>query len=600
MATIDAVFFRTTCAKPDVFNRAYVRCHQNQGLKVIRCFPHCDPSCCQHTYYRGCGTSVSVRVLSPLEATTTVAYARFQTASAPMFAAGDTVQRAELEADLRSRANLTGTWLKGAPEIMDDNQLCFHFNEKRSEGWHYDWHGGSSTKKRSELHHLVVYLFRIDEAGALVVLRVLTSPPFTLSSYRRAKSQTKTNGPALAVRGRATAPPPPFSSTPLPVELVVLPQSSTQESALRLLRLFTFCDAITIDVLADGWEVTEASIVSQLHERIHGHLRGPSPPIVPLVGVRAPLHPPPSALVTVALHVIAWWFHPSTLSWVEAFCARHHAAVVDNVALHEVYNKAVDTLAATIDSLLSNLDESLASLAEQLPPAPSTSSHAVGYTTLVKVMRESYMTQGFQAPRLTSHGYNGVWVWHEATPDVRRWAPAAPPRLVDVHKVLSMVYGLGLCVDDRGLHVRSHVTLWPAVWTRFELDQRPRVFQAFPNGESTLLDETSTLHGDYVAWSSRTAATSTDEDDDELHLHLYSWPGTASASAYCYIIRLDLRLHSPDRLDVCVVVDVVPAPSIDFFGSTADVRIECLERMPRSRVLLHANVVYIRHRVDDA
>ncbi|KDO30464.1 hypothetical protein SPRG_04366 [Saprolegnia parasitica CBS 223.65] len=32
-------FFRQACTRPRVFNESYVRCHQNQGLKLVRYTP---------------------------------------------------------------------------------------------------------------------------------------------------------------------------------------------------------------------------------------------------------------------------------------------------------------------------------------------------------------------------------------------------------------------------------------------------------------------------------------------------------------------------------------------------------------------------------
>ncbi|OQR89521.1 hypothetical protein ACHHYP_06240 [Achlya hypogyna] len=551
-------------------------------IKGSSCFPHCDPHCCQHTFYRGCGTSVSIRIVGPMDVGTTVAYARFQSATAEPFAVHDIVATAMFESDLRSRTNLTGTWLAGHREMLDGH-VCFTFNDKRSEGWHYDWHGGSSTKKRTELHHLVVYLFQARGANQLVVLGRVASPPFTLSSYRRAKAVKKDKqAPLVRVASRAT----PSDSH---VELVVLAQSSTQETATRLLQLYEFCRSITMDLVE--WEAAEASLVCALHERYTGRTRRRPSPLLPARGTPC-AEPPPVSLITVGLHVISWWFMPSTLAWVHAFCRRHHGAVLDNIAFHEVYNKAVDTLAATLDSLLAGVDESLAGLCDQLPPAsPGPRGHATGYATLVKIMRESFMTQDHVMPSQylppSTLGFDGFWIWHEATPDVLVWAPRKAPAVLDLYRYMAMAYGLHLRLDRGVLHVRSHMSLLPAVWTSIALDRQPQVFQAFPNGESTLLD-VGYIHGDYVAWPA---------GDNTIHLRLYSWPTTPG---YVVCTRIVVQIPEPHRLLLAMVIELVEDadPPADYLTLNAETRIQRLQPTG-AHVLLDLNLAYDREPSSD-
>ncbi|OQR89520.1 hypothetical protein ACHHYP_06241, partial [Achlya hypogyna] len=162
-------FYRRNCSRPRVFDAAYVRC-----------FPHCSPSCCPHSQYRGCGASVSVRI-AEVDANA-VAMARFRSATNdPTYVVGDTlvVDPNDVRSSFRPRAQ----WLRGSFEA---ESRSFTFNEKRRFGWHYDWQSSSSSLKRSEQHVFQVYLCQAV-GDRLVVVAMIASPPFTISSYRRAK-----------------------------------------------------------------------------------------------------------------------------------------------------------------------------------------------------------------------------------------------------------------------------------------------------------------------------------------------------------------------------------------------------------------------------
>ncbi|CAK4922612.1 unnamed protein product [Aphanomyces euteiches] len=141
-------FFRVNCVHDQVFSENYIRCYQNHGLKVIRCFPHC----CPHMEYRGCGSSLSLRIDSAglQQLDTLHAFGRFEIAAEPAFADGESIEWSTFSSDLCSKDNVYGMWLSGLRQI----------DENKTDGWHYQWHGGSGKQKLHEMHRFHVVLPR--------------------------------------------------------------------------------------------------------------------------------------------------------------------------------------------------------------------------------------------------------------------------------------------------------------------------------------------------------------------------------------------------------------------------------------------------------
>ncbi|KDO17658.1 hypothetical protein SPRG_16947, partial [Saprolegnia parasitica CBS 223.65] len=320
--------------------------------KGSSCFPHCSPECCPHSGSRGCGASVSVRV------TTTdgvIAVARFESLSSDRAAA-------ELEIDprkVRSSANPTGVWLMGV-RGRHNGVDCFHFNDQGRDGWHYEWQSSSSSKKRSERHVFHVYLCRRLAAHRVRILDELASTPFTIKSYRRRAKPQSTSCSAPST-------PPVQRAKPWTVKYAELSRSSTQETAGRLLQLFALCAQVPVSAVPGVRQPPTAFLLRQL----------------------APFDDSTSRLETVALAVISWFVTSS--SSLHAFCRRHASSVYDNTALHEAYNRAVDSLATSLDAVLATLGESVGSLSEQLPPPTvSRPSHAIGFEAFAHILRTSH------------------------------------------------------------------------------------------------------------------------------------------------------------------------------------------------------------------
>ncbi|EQC32671.1 hypothetical protein SDRG_09646 [Saprolegnia diclina VS20] len=419
-------FFRQGCMRPRVFNESYVRCHHNQGLKPVRCFPHCSPECCPHSGSRGCGGSVSVRV-----ATTdgVIAFARFESLSS------DSVTT-ELEIDprdVRSSANPTGVWLMGV-RGRHDGVDCFHFNDQGRDGWHYEWQSSSSSKKRSQRHVFHVYLCHRLAAHRVRILDNLASTPFTIASYRRARAKQLSLSPSTSCSAPST--PPAQITRPWVVEYAELPRSSTQETAARLLQLFELCAQVPVTAVAPA---IEARVWAEAARHVPGVRQ---PPALFLLRQLAPFDDAASRLETIALAVLCRLITSS--SRIHDFCRRYDGSIYDNTELHEAYNRAVESLARSLDVVLATLGESTSSLSAQLPPPTVPQpSHAIGFAVFARILQTSHVarTQPLMPPDAV---YGGVWAWRVATPIVRA---LQTPSFLDVLWSWLGACGLRLCLD---------------------------------------------------------------------------------------------------------------------------------------------------------
>ncbi|EQC32669.1 hypothetical protein, variant [Saprolegnia diclina VS20] len=425
-------YFRRDCDRADVFESSYLRCHHAQGLKVLRCFPHCRPACCPHSSYRNCGASVSVRVTG-VDATSVVAYARFESVGA---AHRPPTMLTALRSDVRSRTEPRGTWLLGVVVASTDG-IVFEFNRKRSDGWHYDWHGSSSTRNRSQKHVLQTYLFQQSVDDHLTLVATLASSPFTIASYRRAKivvANVPRPVPSLLSASSSSAI---FASThQLDVEYAELPRSSTQETAARLLQLFELCAQVPVTAVAPA---IEARVWAEAARHVPGVRQ---PPALFLLRQLAPFDDAASRLETIALAVLCWFITLS--SRIHDFCRRYDGSIYDNTELHEAYNRAVESLARSLDVVLATLGESTSSLSAQLPPPTVPQpSHAIGFAVFARILQTSHVarTQPLMRPDAV---YGGVWAWRVATPIVRA---LQTPSFLDVLWSWLGACGLRLCLD---------------------------------------------------------------------------------------------------------------------------------------------------------
>jgi hypothetical protein len=201
------------------------RSNRTKRLKILRCFPHCCPEHIDRSY---CGSSLSVGVrlaerpigTAPLEPPPTEVlsvFARFEAVSDVSLRTGECVEVDKIQRGLQSETNLGGQWIAGVldrPSGMvasirapgtpsqEDQPLVFHLNGKAFSRWYYDWESGANKAQRLMKHTLKAYVMErvavdMDDNFTTIssqeaftqlyrVLHVVSSPEFTVISYRRA------------------------------------------------------------------------------------------------------------------------------------------------------------------------------------------------------------------------------------------------------------------------------------------------------------------------------------------------------------------------------------------------------------------------------
>ncbi|KAI9907468.1 hypothetical protein PsorP6_016196 [Peronosclerospora sorghi] len=221
-----AAFFCLECNHSQLFHSEYKRSNRTKGLKILRCFPHCCPDHIDRSY---CGTSLSVRVelVTCLSASSTdpptsealTVFARFEAVSDVSLQPGECVEVDKIAVGTQSDSNLEGQWVAGMldrPSGLvttirtpgtppgDQKPLMFHLNTKPFSRWYYDWESGANKAQRLMKHVLKAYVVErcaVDTKDNFIsfmscqaykqlyrVLYVVTSPEFTVVSYRRASS----------------------------------------------------------------------------------------------------------------------------------------------------------------------------------------------------------------------------------------------------------------------------------------------------------------------------------------------------------------------------------------------------------------------------
>ncbi|KAE9082881.1 hypothetical protein PF006_g26801 [Phytophthora fragariae] len=221
-----AAFFRLECSHAQLFQTEYKRSNRTKGLKILRCFPHCCPEHIDRSY---CGTSLSVRVelaarasdaAPPPPSQVVAVFARFEATSDVSLRPGECVEVAKMAAGTQSDSKLEGQWVAGSldrPSRLvttirtpgtpsdDHKPLVFHLNGKPFSRWYYDWESGANKAHRLTKHVLKAYIVErcaVDQHDNFTdftrpcahtqlyrVLHVVSSPEFTVISYRRAPSK---------------------------------------------------------------------------------------------------------------------------------------------------------------------------------------------------------------------------------------------------------------------------------------------------------------------------------------------------------------------------------------------------------------------------
>ncbi|KAG6595885.1 uncharacterized protein IUM83_19135 [Phytophthora cinnamomi] len=202
-----AAFFRLECSHAQLFQPEYKRSNRTKGLKILRCFPHCCPEHIDRSY---CGTSLSVRVElatrashgAPPSRRGRVRALRGHERREPR--PGECVEVSKMAAATQSDSNLEGQWVAGT--LDRPSKLVTTI---RTPGAPPDDHkplSGANKAQRIRLmkHVLKAYVVErcaVDHQDNLTdftsrhahtqlyrILDVVTSPEFTVISYRRAPS----------------------------------------------------------------------------------------------------------------------------------------------------------------------------------------------------------------------------------------------------------------------------------------------------------------------------------------------------------------------------------------------------------------------------
>ncbi|KAG9408807.1 hypothetical protein AC1031_020651 [Aphanomyces cochlioides] len=501
-------FFHVNCAHDQVFSENYIRCYQNHGLKVgpplwrrqlltpplghsvalsataigqsnsDRCFPHC----CPHMEYRGCGSSLSLRIdaASLKQLDTLHAFGRFEIAAEPAFADGESIEWSTFSSDLRSKDNVYGMWLSGLHQIDENRSVLFHFNKNKTDGWHYQWHGGSGKQKLHEMHRFHVYIVqRMSDANCIVISSAY-STPFTISSYRRTvgdkvrqKSSTEEKNAAqlLTPRRRLTV----------------------QDNAEKIVRVFQFCTAISIDdVPPEQWSALEAQLLVRCGEWSELGAPPTATPIIP-DEFRRFSQQPWTVVNETALKFLWLWFDKPMFEFLQQFFHSHRKT--DN--FRAVFQAAVKAFHETF--VTDEVENDMAALEDVLPrirdAEARTNAYNMGYNAFVCAFRESTMGLSSIKPQSSLLGCNGLWHLHSVT--MRRLD--LHPTIYALSRLFTMVFALDLRMRGDLLFVQSKLLMFPAPWTMFHLDNKADTFHTLPNGEACGLDQTAVV-GDYQAW----------------------------------------------------------------------------------------------------
>ncbi|KAH9115917.1 hypothetical protein AeMF1_010083 [Aphanomyces euteiches] len=480
-------FFRVNCSHPQVFHLSYVRCYQNHGLKVIRCFPHC----CPHMEYRGCGASLSLRVETRgAEAVDTMhAFGRFEIASEAPIADTEIIEWTTFSKDLRSKDNVYGMWLHGVRQVIEDRTVVFHFNKQRTEGWHYEWHGGSSKIKRNELHRFHVYIVQHESETKCKILRSIIENKTTLKKNKTQPQRQKISNDQVV------------------------------SNAHKLVRIFQFCTAISIDdVPPQVWSAVEERLLQRCAEWSGlGALR--SIPIIP-PELRQYSEQSWSSSHQIAVDVLLTWFDQTTFELYQRIFQTHRTSGNLRSAYHALLEAVHEHIARNLQEDLDSLDAHLQNLRLS---RSNRKNGSMCYDAFVSAFQESAMGLVCIRPKSFFMRYNGQWCLQSFSirqMDVR-------PTIYNFFRQFTMVYAMDMRIVENVLFVKSKLKMFPATWSTFHLDGTVGTFHVLPNGDAFGLDHT-TFVGDYKAWM----------EFGTTHLWIYRWPRPGYEN--CFLLRIEI------------------------------------------------------------
>ncbi|CAK4131986.1 unnamed protein product [Aphanomyces euteiches] len=572
-------FFRVNCSHSELFRDSYIRCYQNNGLKIIRlqldrkerlislfmarCFPHC----CPHMEYRGCGASLSLQidVIKSTEFGKLHAFGRFEVVAEPAIAEGELVDWTIFSSDLRSKKNAFGMWLQGHRQVDEPRAAVFHFNKSRTDGWHYKWHSGSSKQKRNELHRFHVYVVRRESDTECSIVLSAYSTPFSLSSYRRAPGNK-------------------FGHDTMPSEKTQRKLSKPQQNphdrglaeAEKIVRLFDICSKMLIDdVPPQQWAVLEETLHCRCVSWSGLNIQPTAMQIIP-DRLRNYLQKPWTVANEIALKLLWIWFDKTTFEFCQQIfkehseCENHRAAYVDSV---EVF---YDTF--VVKNFKNNMDALEKILKNRRSQKSTSQADNKCYEAFVCAFRESAMDLINFEPHRAALGCNGLWHLQHVSMrnlDVR-------PSVYNFFRSFTMFFALNLRMKNNLLFVQSKLLMFPAPWSKFHLDGKAATFHNFPNGESCGLDQAAMV-GDYKAWV----------EFGTIQLWIYRWPKANQEK--CYLLRVWIApcALDPNILRISWMVEEAATTISNFNALQAEDRMKVWDDMEHTLVL-QADTVYSR------
>ncbi|KAJ0412394.1 hypothetical protein ATCC90586_005414 [Pythium insidiosum] len=214
-------FIHEQCDK-QLFRSEYLRSNKASGHKNLRCFPHC---CRGHNPKSFCGSGLLVECADPR---VQIALGRFEEANRPPSAdnnqveddgiaaadddailLGHTYARDDLSDEIKTQDNPFGRWFNGLPVHPNDSHAstkrpnpdapdhsCVFLINGNRQSWHYGW---QSSRLNCKNHHVFkVYFFQSLDAAmsTLQCIATLQSPPFRVSSSRKARKTIRS--PSMA------------------------------------------------------------------------------------------------------------------------------------------------------------------------------------------------------------------------------------------------------------------------------------------------------------------------------------------------------------------------------------------------------------------
>ncbi|KAF0717812.1 Aste57867_2085 [Aphanomyces stellatus] len=530
--TTPARFFRVDCHHPTLFRESYIRCYQNHGFKVIRCFPHC----CPHTKQRGCGASLSVALSidSSIPRTRVFAFGRFEVVGDESIVPGETVPWQTFACDVRSAGKALATWIRGRADetTRPGGEIVFHFNENCVRGWHYGWQSSASAKKRRALHRFHVYSVHQTSELECVVVDAAASPPFSMSSYRRTRDAATNDHARSSSSERTTQELRPTST-----------MSQTQAQAHQLWLVVQMCSNIQLHNVAPQWASIEQQVLARCYARV-----GCDPGVQPLQHILPPAwtqaqaqHCATHGLTNIALAILLQWFDSAVVDSLHQF-TRNHDQTIEHVAtLHEAYNQAIELLHRWLTQMLP-FEMTLNAFTEsvEMPLREVTPHEAIGFDAFVQVLEHSFdgNLSGAEPPD-TENTTNGLWIMDSICVQTldRRWS------VCSIIKYFTMGFALHLRLDEPNgkLYAKSKMTLFPATWTVFELNGQPNQLQVFPNGQSC---RWGTSGVDYIGWR---------DPNHSFSILIYVWPELEAERAHHLRLRLTPDIQNISKMHLSLI-----------------------------------------------